>query len=103
LVHKAKTNTLKLEEYQGGSFTISNLGMFGSVDQFTAILNPPQAGILAIGGTTPTLKMVDGNIVEVNICTLTLTADHRVIDGALAAKFMNSVKEYLEIPVKLVV
>ncbi len=103
LVSKAKNNELTLEEYQGGSFTISNLGMFGAVDQFTAILNPPQAGILAIGGTTPTLKMVDGNIVEVNICTLTLTADHRVIDGALAATFMNSVKEYLEVPVKLVV
>lgn len=103
LVAKAKTNELTLPEYQGGSFTISNLGMFGAVEEFTAILNPPQAGILAVGGTTPTLKMVDGQVKEVNVCRLTLTADHRVIDGALAAQFMNAIKNYLETPVKLVI
>ena len=82
LVGKARSNSLSLEEYQGGSFTISNLGMFGAVEQ---------------------LRMVDGEVKEVSVCKLTLTSDHRVIDGALAAEFMNTVKSYLETPAKLVV
>ena len=103
LVGKARANALSLDEYQGGSFTISNLGMFGAVDQFTAILNPPQSAILAVAGTSKQLKMVDGEVKEVGICKMTLTADHRTIDGALAAEFMNAVKSYLETPVKLIV
>ena len=103
LVGKARSNSLSLEEYQGGSFTISNLGMFGAVDQFTAILNPPQSAILAVAGTSKQVKMVDGEVTEVSVCKLTLTSDHRVIDGALAAEFMNTVKSYLETPAKLVV
>ena len=103
LVGKARNNALSLEEYQGGSFTISNLGMFGSVEQFTAILNPPQSAILAVAGTSKQLKMVDGEVKEVGVCKMTLTADHRTIDGALAAEFMNAVKGYLETPVKLIV
>ena len=103
LVGKARANALSLDEYQGGSFTISNLGMFGSVEQFTAILNPPQSAILAVAGTSKQLKMVDGEVKEVGICKMTLTADHRTIDGALAAEFMNAVKGYLETPVKLIV
>jgi pyruvate dehydrogenase E2 component (dihydrolipoamide acetyltransferase) len=102
LVAKARSNKLSLDQYQGGSFTISNLGMFGAVDQFTAILNPPQAAILAVAGTSKQLKMVNGEVKEVSICKLTLTSDHRVIDGALAAEFMNTLKNYLETPVKLV-
>lgn len=102
LVGKARSGNLSLDEYQGGSFTISNLGMFGAVDSFTAILNPPQAGILAVAGTSKQLKMVEGEVKEVSICKLTLTSDHRVIDGALAAEFMNTLKNYLETPVKLV-
>ena len=103
LVGKARSNTLSLDEYQGGSFTISNLGMFGCVDSFTAILNPPQAAILAVGGTSKQLKMVDGEVKEVSICKMNLTADHRVLDGAVGANFMNTLKNYLETPVKLVV
>lgn len=103
LVAKAKTGSLKLEEYQGGSFSISNLGMFGAVEQFTAILNPPQAAILAIAGTNKELRKVNGEIKEISVCKMTLTADHRVIDGALAAEFMNALKGYLETPVKLIV
>lgn len=103
LVGKARANALSLEEYQGGSFTISNLGMFGAVEQFTAILNPPQSAILAVAGTSKQLKMVNGEVKEVGVCKMTLTADHRTIDGALAAEFMNAVKSYLETPVKLIV
>ena len=102
LVGKARSGTLSLDEYQGGSFTISNLGMFGSVDTFTAILNPPQGAILAVAGTSKQLKMVDGEVKEVSVCKLTLTSDHRVLDGAVAAVFMNTLKNYLETPVKLV-
>jgi pyruvate dehydrogenase E2 component (dihydrolipoamide acetyltransferase) len=102
LVGKARSGSLSLDEYQGGSFTISNLGMFGAVETFTAILNPPQAAILAVAGTSKQLKMVDGEVKEVSICKLTITCDHRVVDGALAAEFMNTLKNYLETPVKLV-
>ena len=102
LVGKARTNTLSPDEYQGGSFTISNLGMFGAVDSFSAILNPPQAAILAVAGTSKVLKMVDGAVKEVGVCKLNLTADHRVIDGALAAEFMNTLKTIIESPVQLV-
>ena len=103
LVGKARNGSLSLDEYQGGSFTISNLGMFGAVDSFTAILNPPQAAILAVAGTSKQLKLINGEVKEVSVCKLTLTSDHRVIDGALAAEFMNTLKNYLETPAKLVV
>ncbi len=101
LAGKAKSGTLTPEEYQGGSFTVSNLGMYG-IDTFTAILNPPQAGIMAVGGTHEELRLVNGQVQSVSVCKMTLTSDHRVIDGALAAEFMNSVKALLESPVKLV-
>ena len=77
LVVKAKSDKLVLEEYQGGSFTISNLGMF-KVDEFTAILNPPQSGILAVGGINKKLQLSNGQIVENSYTKLTLTADHRL-------------------------
>jgi pyruvate dehydrogenase E2 component (dihydrolipoamide acetyltransferase) len=103
LVGKARSNTLSPEEYQGGSFTISNLGMFGAVDSFTAILNPPQSAILAVAGTQEELKLVNGDVKSVKVCKMTITCDHRVIDGALAAEFMNALKDYLETPAKLIV
>ncbi|MCM8529807.1 MAG: 2-oxo acid dehydrogenase subunit E2 [Lentisphaeraceae bacterium] len=102
LVGKARAGALSLDEYQGGSFTISNLGMFGAVETFTAILNPPQAAILAVAGTSKQVKFVDGEVKEISVCKLTITCDHRVVDGALAAEFMNTLKNYLETPVKLV-
>ena len=102
LAAKAKAGKLSLEEYQGGSFTISNLGMFGAIETFTAILNPPQAAILAVAGTMPELRLVNGQVKEVQVCRVTITCDHRVIDGALAAEFLATLKGLLETPVKLV-
>lgn len=89
LVKKAKEGTLKPEEYQGGSFTLSNLGMFG-IDSFMPIINPPQAAILGVGGS------IGGQM------KLTLAADHRVVDGADAAKFLASLKKFLESPALLI-
>ncbi|WDE95938.1 dihydrolipoamide acetyltransferase family protein [Lentisphaera profundi] len=103
LVGKARSNSLSPDEYQGGSFTISNLGMFGAVDSFTAILNPPQSAILAVAGTQEQLKLVNGEVKASKVCKMTITCDHRVIDGALAAEFMNALKDYLETPAKLIV
>ena len=103
LVGKARSNTLSPEEYQGGSFTISNLGMFGAVESFTAILNPPQAAILAVAGTSEEVQIIDGDVKAVKVCKMTITCDHRVIDGSLAAEFMNALKNYLETPAKLIV
>ncbi len=100
LVVKAKSGKLLAEEYQGGSFSISNLGMFG-IKQFNAIINPPQSGILAIG-TTEKKPIVNGSNIEIaNIMTITLSADHRIVDGAVAAQFINKIKSYLEEPVTM--
>ncbi len=101
LVAKAKAGKLAPEEFQGGTFTISNLGMYG-VDEFTAIINPPQSAILAVGGIQSEVFLDEGGQAkERNIMRLTLTADHRVIDGALAAQFLSGLKSILENPVWL--
>jgi pyruvate dehydrogenase E2 component (dihydrolipoamide acetyltransferase) len=100
LVTKAKAGKLQLHEFQGGSFTISNLGMFGICD-FAAIINPPQGAILAVGGIEKGLKMVDGSVVESSTLSFTLSVDHRVIDGAQAARFLKTLKGYLEAPALL--
>ncbi len=98
LVAKAKSGTLALEEFQGGTFTISNMGMFG-VSQFTSIINPPQSAILAIAGVEEVLyRKENGEIGSKNQMTVTLTSDHRVINGADAAAFVNGLKEILENP-----
>ncbi len=97
LAARAKLNKLKPEEYQGGSFTISNLGMFG-ISAFSAIINPPQAAILAVGGIEDCVRMKNGNVEPSKKMTLTLSADHRVIDGAEAAQFLKSIQKYLENP-----
>jgi pyruvate/2-oxoglutarate dehydrogenase complex dihydrolipoamide acyltransferase (E2) component len=94
LAARAKQNKLKLDEFQGGTFTISNLGMFG-VTEFTAIINSPQAAILAVGGGTPTL---DGNGKSFTAMTSTLSFDRRYIDEATAADFMTVYKAVLERP-----
>lgn len=100
LVGKAKAGKLAPEEFQGGTFTISNLGMYG-VDEFTAIINPPQAAILAVGGIQQELYL-DGEAVKSrDIMKLTLSSDHRVIDGALAAQFLSALKSIMENPVCL--
>ncbi len=100
LVGKAKAGKLAPEEFQGGTFTISNLGMFG-VDEFTAIINPPQAAILAVGGTSTELYLEDGVPKERQVMKVTLSADHRVIDGAQGAQFLGGLKSLLENPVWL--
>jgi pyruvate dehydrogenase E2 component (dihydrolipoamide acetyltransferase) len=101
LVGKAKAGKLAPEEFQGGTFTISNLGMFG-VDEFTAIINPPQAAILAVGGTSAELYLdKEGVPKERQVMKITISADHRVVDGAMAAQFLSGLKSLLENPVWL--
>ncbi len=94
---KAKAKKLQPDEYTGATFSISNLGMFG-IKEFTAIINPPEAGILAIGGAAPTAVVRDGEIVIRNIMNVTMSCDHRVIDGATGAKFLQTFKQMLEQP-----
>ncbi len=98
LVKKAQSQRLKPEEYQGGSFSISNLGMY-SIKSFYAIINPPQSCILSIGNTRET-PMFDknGNIVKKQVINVSLSCDHRVVDGATGAIFLNTLKEFIENP-----
>ena len=102
LATRAKAGKLKPEEYKGGSFTISNMGMFGVTD-FAAIINPPQAAILAIGGIEECPCVKNGAVVVGKRMNIILSADHRVLDGAEAAKFIKSVQKYLENPALLLV
>jgi pyruvate dehydrogenase E2 component (dihydrolipoamide acetyltransferase) len=97
LAAKAKAKKLRPEEYTGATFSISNLGMFG-IKEFTAIINPPEAGILAVGGAHPTPVARDGEITVRNIMNVTMSCDHRVIDGATGAKFLETFKQMLEQP-----
>ena len=97
LAAKARAKKLQPEEYTGATFSISNLGMFG-IKEFTAIINPPEAGILAIGGAAPTAVVRDGQVVVRNIMNITMSCDHRVIDGATGAKFLQTFKQMLEQP-----
>jgi pyruvate dehydrogenase E2 component (dihydrolipoamide acetyltransferase) len=102
LVKKAKEGKLAPAEFQGGSFTVSNLGMFG-VSTFTAILNPPQAAILAVGGILDQPVVKNGVVKAGKVMHLTLSADHRVIDGVLAAQFLGTLKKFLEQPISLLI
>lgn len=97
LVTKAKAGTLTPDEFQGGTFSISNLGMFG-IKQFDAIINPPQGAILAVGGGEQRMVVKDGEPAIATILTLTLSSDHRVIDGALGAQFLQKLKWLVENP-----
>lgn len=92
-----ENRSLKPSEMEGGTFTLSNLGMFG-VDRFTAIINPPQSGILAIGRTIETPVGVDGQIVLRPMANFCLSADHRIVDGVVAARFMADLRRMLETP-----
>ena len=95
---KAKTGTLAPEDYQGGTFSVSNMGMYG-VQSFTSIINPPQSAILAVAGMEEELyRKEDGTIAARQVMNMTLTADHRVINGALAAEFMAELKKKIENP-----
>ena len=97
LAAKAKAKKLQPEEYTGATFSISNLGMFG-IKEFTAIINPPEAGIFAVGSATPMPVVRDGEIVVRSIMNVTMSCDHRVIDGATGAKFLQTFKQMLESP-----
>lgn len=102
LAQKAKLGKLQTHEFKGGSFTISNLGMFG-VDTFTAIINPPQAAILAVGGIIDKPVVKNGIVVPGKVLSLTMSSDHRVIDGAIAAQFLKTLQNFLEHPSILLV
>ncbi len=97
LVDRARAGKLKQGDLDGGTFTISNLGMFG-IERFIAVLNPPQAAILAVGSTEEKPVVVDGEVVVRQRMELTLTCDHRAIDGATGAQFLGDVKTFLEEP-----
>jgi pyruvate dehydrogenase E2 component (dihydrolipoamide acetyltransferase) len=100
LAARAKTGKLKPEEFQGGGFSISNMGMYG-VSNFAAIINPPQAGILAVaaGQLRPVVK--DGALAVATVMTCTLSVDHRIVDGALGAEWLAEFKRVMEDPLSL--
>lgn len=102
LAKRAKENALKPEEFQGGGFSVSNLGMYG-VKNFQAIINPPQACILAVGAGEERAIVKNGQIVTANIMNCTLSVDHRAVDGALGAVFLQAFKAYIEEPVLMFV
>jgi len=101
LVGRAREKRLLPEEYQGATFSVSNLGMF-DIDQFTAIINPPEAAILAVGSTSEKAVVVDGEITVRQRMRVTMSCDHRVIDGASGARFLQTFKAMIENPLELV-
>ena len=102
LAEKAKEKKLQPSDWEGNTFTISNLGMFG-IEEFTAIINPNDSCILAIGGIKNTPVVKNGEIVPGNIMKVTMSCDHRLVDGATGAKFLKTLKELLEDPIKILV
>jgi pyruvate dehydrogenase E2 component (dihydrolipoamide acetyltransferase) len=95
---RAREGKLAPHEYQGGSFSVSNLGMFG-VNQFSAVINPPQAAILAVGGGTPTLKVTaDGGVATKTVMVARLSFDRRVVDEKAAATFLQAFQHYMQSP-----
>jgi pyruvate dehydrogenase E2 component (dihydrolipoamide acetyltransferase) len=99
---RARDGKLRPEEFRGSTFTVSNLGMFG-IEQFTAIINQPEAAILAVGAVRDQPVVRDGAVVPGKVCSLTLSSDHRVIDGAAAARFLADLKSLLEEPLRMLV
>lgn len=102
LAVKAGNGTLAPDEFQGGSVTISNLGMYG-IKQFNAIINPPQSSIFSVGAARQEVGVKDGEISVVNLMNVTISCDHRVVDGAVAAVFVNAVKDLIENPSRLLI
>jgi pyruvate dehydrogenase E2 component (dihydrolipoamide acetyltransferase) len=102
LADRAKTKKLKLSEFEGGTFAISNLGMYG-IKNFTAVINPPHAAILAIGAGEQRAIVRKGAIAIANIMTVQMSCDHRVIDGALGAQWLEAFKGFIEDPVTMLV
>jgi pyruvate dehydrogenase E2 component (dihydrolipoamide acetyltransferase) len=102
LAERSRAGKLRQEELNGGSFAVTNLGMFGT-SSFSAILNPPQSGILAVGAASPKVVVVDGEITIVTIMSVTLSADHRAVDGALAAQWLAAFKIRIENPLTMLI
>lgn len=102
LVARARAGKLRQEELEGGSFAVTNLGMYGT-KEFTAILNPPQSGILAVGAAAPRAIVENGQIVVANVMTVTLSADHRAVDGALAAQWLAAFVQRIENPLSMLI
>jgi pyruvate dehydrogenase E2 component (dihydrolipoamide acetyltransferase) len=100
LAEKARNKKLQPQEMQGNTFTVSNLGMFG-IDEFTGIINLPDAALLAVGAITDELQLIDGSVSVKKVMKVTLSCDHRVIDGATGAKFLSTLQQYLENPVAM--
>lgn len=98
---KAKSKKLQPSDWEGNTFTISNLGMYG-IEEFTAIVNPPDSCILAVGGIKEVPVVKNGAVVPGNVMKVTLSCDHRVVDGVSGSQFLNTVKKYMENPVALV-
>lgn len=102
LYDKARNKKIQPEEFTGNTFTISNLGMM-DIDEFTAIVNPPDACILAVGKSTPTPVVENNAVVIKNIMKLTLSCDHRIVDGAVGARFLQTLKGFLENPISMLI
>jgi pyruvate dehydrogenase E2 component (dihydrolipoamide acetyltransferase) len=100
LAARAKENKLKPEEFQGGTFSISNLGMFG-IKQFEAVINPPQGCILAVGAGEQRAVVRDGQLAVATVMSCTLSVDHRVVDGAVGAEYMQHFKRIIENPLMM--
>ena len=100
LAAKARDGKLVPEDYQGGTFSISNLGMFG-IKEFSAVINPPQSGILAIGAGMERPVLKDGNLENQTFMAMTGAFDHRAVDGAVGAQLMKAIQDYLEAPAVL--
>ena len=100
LAERARNRRLKPEEYTGATFSVSNLGML-DIDQFTAVINPPEAGIVAVGSIVEKAVIVDGSVVARRRLRLTMSCDHRVIDGATGAQFLKTLKQMLENPLAM--
>ncbi|MGX1196497.1 pyruvate dehydrogenase complex dihydrolipoamide acetyltransferase [Parvibaculum sp. MBR-TMA-1.3b-4.2] len=100
LAARARDRKLKPSEFEGGSFSISNLGMFG-IKNFTAVINPPQAAILAVGAGEERTVVVDGKVEVATVMTVTMSCDHRAIDGALGARFLDAFKGFVEFPARM--
>ncbi len=100
LSDRGRQSALQPSEFQGGSICISNLGMYG-VKCFSAIINPPQSAILAVGAIRPELALQNGVVIETSVMTVTMSADHRLVDGVVAAEFLQCLKTYIEEPLLL--
>jgi pyruvate dehydrogenase E2 component (dihydrolipoamide acetyltransferase) len=101
LAEKARNRKLKPDEYQGSTITISNLGAWG-IEEFTAIINPPNVAILAIGAAAPRTVVIDRQVAIRDRMKVTMSCDHRVVDGALGAEYLKTLRQYIEQPLRLV-